>query len=38
VVFSGGLRRLPDGKAELWAGISDAGAQVLTLDDPWEGL
>ncbi|MFD1179099.1 DUF1861 family protein [Paenibacillus puldeungensis] len=35
VVFSGGLIRHPDGKAELYAGISDAEAQKLSIPDPF---
>lgn len=35
VVFSGGLVRGRDGTAELYAGISDAEAQRLTLTDPF---
>lgn len=36
VVFSGGLvRKLDDGKAVLYAGISDAEAQKITIDDPF---
>lgn len=35
VVFSGGLVRQGDGKATLYAGISDAEAQSLVIDDPF---
>lgn len=35
VVFSGGLIRHPDGKAELYAGISDADAQKIVIPDPF---
>lgn len=35
VVFSGGLIRLPDGNAELYAGISDAEAHKITIRDPF---
>ena len=35
VVFSGGLQRLPKGKARFFAGISDVEAHVLEIDDPW---
>ena len=35
VVFSGGLVRDGQGKARLYAGISDAEAQVMTIDDPF---
>ncbi|MBM7690823.1 hypothetical protein JOC77_000226 [Peribacillus deserti] len=35
VVFSGGLVRKPDGMAELYAGISDAEAQKITIEDPF---
>ncbi|REE56268.1 uncharacterized protein DUF1861 [Paenibacillus taihuensis] len=35
VVFSGGLLRKPDGMAELYAGISDAEAHRLTIEDPF---
>ncbi|MCK9860823.1 DUF1861 family protein [Paenibacillus sp. ATY16] len=38
VVFSGGLVRREDGNALLYAGISDADAQVLTIIDPFAGL
>jgi Protein of unknown function (DUF1861). len=38
VVFSGGLVRREDGSALLYAGISDADAQVLTINDPFAGL
>ncbi|WP_411334039.1 MTP-1 family protein [Metabacillus indicus] len=35
VVFSGGLVRKEDGTADLYAGISDAEAQKITIDDPF---
>ncbi|WP_233569714.1 MTP-1 family protein [Falsibacillus albus] len=35
VVFSGGLVRKEDGTADLYAGISDAGAQKITIPDPF---
>ncbi len=35
VVFSGGLVRNKDGTADLYAGISDAEAQRLTIRDPF---
>jgi len=35
VVFSGGLVRKPDGTADLYAGISDAEAQKITIVDPF---
>ncbi|SEM94398.1 MTP-1 family protein [Lihuaxuella thermophila] len=35
VVFSGGLVRKPDGTADLYAGISDAEAQRITIPDPF---
>jgi hypothetical protein len=35
VVFSGGLVRKSDGTAELYAGISDAEAQRITIPDPF---
>ena len=35
VVFSGGLVRKADGTADLYAGISDAEAHVITLKDPF---
>ncbi|MFS0725709.1 DUF1861 family protein [Paenibacillus sp. 1P07SE] len=35
VVFSGGLVRHPDGTADLYAGTSDAEAQVLRIRDPF---
>lgn len=38
VVFSGGLIRYPNGKAELYAGISDATAQKITIPDPFTQL
>jgi hypothetical protein len=38
VVFSGGLvRNIDEGKAVLYAGISDAEAQRITIDDPFLG-
>ncbi|MCD7034514.1 DUF1861 family protein [Metabacillus sp. GX 13764] len=36
VVFSGGLVRKGDGYAELYAGISDAEAQKIQLEDPFK--
>lgn len=36
VIFSGGLHRLADGKAMLYAGVSDAEAHRLLIDDPFE--
>ncbi|MNW62547.1 hypothetical protein D3C74_406880 [compost metagenome] len=38
VVFSGGLVRKGGGKANLYAGISDAEAQKLEIDDPFAEL
>lgn len=41
VVFSGGLVRKPDGKAELYCGVGDAESHVIEIDDPflkWETL
>ncbi|MBM7568511.1 MTP-1 family protein [Paenibacillus sacheonensis] len=38
VVFSGGLVRREDGTAVLYAGISDADAQRIVIDDPFQGL
>ncbi|MFC3882000.1 DUF1861 family protein [Bacillus songklensis] len=35
VVFSGGLVRQEDGTADLYAGISDAEAQKITIQDPF---
>lgn len=35
VVFSGGLIRKSDGSADLYAGISDAEAQKITIMDPF---
>ncbi|PLR75865.1 hypothetical protein CU633_18465 [Bacillus sp. V3-13] len=35
VVFSGGLVRNEEGTAKLYAGISDAEAQILTIKDPF---
>ncbi|KKI93215.1 hypothetical protein WQ54_05040 [Bacillus sp. SA1-12] len=35
VVFSGGLVRKSDGTADLYAGISDADAQKITIADPF---
>lgn len=35
VVFSGGLRRLPNGRAEFYAGVSDAEAHCLGMKDPF---
>lgn len=38
VVFSGGLVRHSNGSATLYAGISDADAQCITIVDPFKGL
>lgn len=35
VIFSGGLLRLPKGRAKLYAGLSDAEAGWLELEDPF---
>lgn len=35
VIFSGGLIRLSDGTARLYAGVSDAAAQAITIPDPF---
>ncbi|MBG9587235.1 MTP-1 family protein [Cytobacillus firmus] len=35
VVFSGGIVRKPDGTADIYAGISDAEAQKITVADPF---
>ncbi len=35
VLFSGGLRRLENGKAELFVGVSDAEAHKAIIDDPF---
>ena len=35
VVFSGGLRRLPNGQAEFYAGVSDAEAHKIVVEDPF---
>jgi len=35
VIFSGGLVRLPKGKAALYAGVSDAQAHRIIIDDPF---
>ena len=37
VVFSGGLGRRTDGKAELYCGVGDAEAHVRMIDDPFSG-
>ncbi|MBE3596825.1 MAG: DUF1861 family protein [Hydrogenibacillus sp.] len=37
VVFPGGLIRHEDGTAELYAGVSDVGAQKLIIPDPFAG-
>lgn len=37
VVFSGGLVRRTDGKAELYCGVGDAEAHVRMIDDPFSG-
>ncbi|MDR6549125.1 DUF1861 family protein [Paenibacillus qinlingensis] len=36
VIFSGGLHRLRDGKAMLYAGVSDTEAHKMLMDDPFE--
>lgn len=36
VIFSGGLRRLGNGCAELYAGVSDAEAHLILISDPFE--
>ena len=35
VIFSGGLQRLPDGRARLYAGLSDAEAGYVDIEDPF---
>jgi hypothetical protein len=35
VIFSGGIRRLDGGKAMLYAGVSDAEAHRMLIDDPF---
>ena len=35
VIFSGGIHRLEDGKARLFAGLSDAEAGFLDIPDPF---
>lgn len=35
VLFSGGIVRFQDGKAELYVGVSDAEAQKVIIDDPF---
>lgn len=35
VIFSGGLRRLGNGEAELYVGVSDAEAHMITIADPF---
>ncbi|MDR1093326.1 MAG: DUF1861 family protein [Clostridiales bacterium] len=35
VLFVGGLARLPDGRAELYTGTSDAEGQFAVIDDPF---
>lgn len=35
VVFSGGIVRKPDGKAEVYLGDGDAGSQKVVVDDPF---
>ncbi len=35
IVFSGGLERLPDGMARLYAGIGDVAAGCVTIPDPF---
>ena len=36
VIFSGGLVRRKDGKAELYCGVGDAEAQMRVIEDPFE--
>lgn len=36
VVFSGGIVRLGDGKAQLYCGVSDAEGQYAVIDDPFD--
>lgn len=38
VIFSGGLVRGMDGSATLYCGISDAGAQCITIPDPFTAM
>ena len=38
VIFSGGLQRLPNGRARLYAGLSDAEAGYVEIADPFHGL
>ena len=35
VIFSGGINRLPNGKAEFYAGVSDAEAHKILIEDPF---
>lgn len=35
VIFSGGIIRKNDGKAELYCGVSDTEAHTITIDDPF---
>ena len=35
VIFSGGIRRLDDGMARLYAGLSDAEAGYVDIPDPF---
>src|SRR5699024_5485332 len=35
VLFSGGLKFLEDGKAELYVGVSDAEAHMATIENPF---
>lgn len=35
VIFSGGIIRRSDGKADLYCGVSDAEAHMVTIDDPF---
>lgn len=35
VIFSGGLTRLQDGMAELYAGVSDTEAHKILIEDPF---
>lgn len=38
VIFSGGLVRLPNGKAQLYCGVSDAEGHMITIDDPFQNV
>ena len=35
VIFSGGIRRLKDSRAQFFAGVSDAEAHTITIEDPF---